>query len=246
MVWLGILVISAILYYFISLHRLFEAAFWAIIGIGVYILLSVLLLWDPHLWSEWGLFPLWFSVFLVSLSVYLIFILAVLFPLHWGLIISEPKHPTLYTLLFFFVSIFLLFSMGSIVIYMIEQSYIFKVWNLLTWLKNLSFYTEFVKPSWFYNFVMSHQYAIIPLAIVLMLYKLILANIVTAAILSIWYNLANVWFYRKKDESHYRVEFHEVGWSGWGHDDGSHGWWHADAGHDDHWHGGWGHGGGHH
>lgn len=58
---------------------------------------------------------------------------------------------------------------------------------------------------------MGHQYAIIPLAVVLMLYKLLLANIVTAAILSVWYNLANVGFYRKKDDSHYRVEFHEVG-----------------------------------
>lgn len=240
MVWIGILLISTLLYYFISLHRLFEAAFWGIIGIWVYILLSVLLLWDPHLWSEGGLFPLWFSVFLVSLSVYLVFFLAVLFPLHGWLIISEPKHPTLYTLLFFFVAIFLLFSMGSVIIYLIEQSYIFKVWNIFTWLKWLPMYAEVVKPSSFYGFVMSHQYAIIPLAVVLMLYKLLLANIVTAAILSVWYNLANVWFYRKKDDSHYRVEFHEVWWSKWhggGHD--AHGESHADAGHDDHghWHG---------
>ena len=67
---------------------------------------------------------------------------------------------------------------------------------------------------------MSHQYAIIPLAVVLMLYKLLLANIVTAAILSVWYNLANVGFYRKKDDSHYRVEFHEVGAAGSGHGGG--------------------------
>lgn len=245
MVGLGILFISWVLYYFISLHRLFEAAFGAIIGVWVYILLSVLLLGDPHLWSEGWLFPLGFSVFLVSLSVYLVFILAIIFPLHWWLVISEPTHPTLYTVLFFFVSIFLLFSIGSIVIYLIEQSYIFKVGNIFTWFKNLPAYNDIVKTSWFYAFVMGHQYTIIPLAVVLMLYKLLLANIVTAAILSIWYNLANVGFYRKKDDSHYRVEFHEVGAAGWGHwgSNESHGHSdnHADTGHNDHGHGGWHH-----
>ncbi len=95
-------------------------------------------------------------------------------------------------------------------IYMIEQSYVFKVGNIFTWLKGMPFYIDVVKTSSFYGFVMSHQYAIIPLAVILMLYKLLLANIITAAILSIWYNLANVGFYKKKDESHYRVEFHEV------------------------------------
>ncbi len=45
-----------------------------------------------------------------------------------------------------------------------------------------------------------------------MLYKLLLSNLVNAALLSVWYNLSNVGFYRKKeDASHYRVEFHEVG-----------------------------------
>ncbi|GAB0174985.1 MAG: hypothetical protein HHAS10_08640 [Candidatus Altimarinota bacterium] len=245
----GILILSGILYYTISLHRLFEAAFGAIIGIGVYILLSVLLIGDPHLGSEGGIFPLGFSVFLVSISVYLVFILAIIFPLHGGLIISEPTHPTLYTILFFFVSVFLFFALGSVIVYMVEQSYVFKVGNIFTWLKDGSFYLNVIKPSAFYSFVMSHQYAIIPLAVVLMLYKLLLANIVTAAVLSVWYNLANVGFYRKKEDSHYRVEFHEVGGSsgghGGGHDDHGHGGGHADAGHDDHGHGG-GHGGGHH
>ena len=62
---------------------------------------------------------------------------------------------------------------------------------------------------------------IIPLGILLMLYKILLSNIVSAAILSIWYNLTNVGFYRKKEDSHYRVEFHEVGGSG-AHDDHGH------------------------
>lgn len=47
-----------------------------------------------------------------------------------------------------------------------------------------------------------------------MLYKLLLSNIINAALLSIWYNLANVGFYRAKDDAHYRVEFHEVGGHG--------------------------------
>jgi hypothetical protein len=50
---LGIIIIgSMILYYFISLHRIFEAAFGAIIGLGIYVLLSVLLIGNPLLGSE--------------------------------------------------------------------------------------------------------------------------------------------------------------------------------------------------
>ena len=43
-----------------------------------------------------------------------------------------------------------------------------------------------------------------------MLYKLLLSNLVNAALLSVWYNLGNVGFYRKKEDASYRVEFHEV------------------------------------
>jgi hypothetical protein len=97
---------------------------------------------------------------------------------------------------------------------MIEQSYVFRVGNLLTWIRDTGVYPV-LKASWFYGYVMSHQYAIIPLGIVLMLYKLLLSNLINAALLSIWYNLANVGFYRPKEEaSSYRVEFHEVGGSG--------------------------------
>ena len=76
------LFVTMLLYYFVSLHRIFEAAFGAIIGLGIYILLSVLLIGNPLLGSEGGLFPMGFSVFLVSISVYLVFVLAILFPLH--------------------------------------------------------------------------------------------------------------------------------------------------------------------
>lgn len=40
---------TLVLYYYISLHRIFEAAFGAIIGLGIYVLLSVLLLGNPLL-----------------------------------------------------------------------------------------------------------------------------------------------------------------------------------------------------
>lgn len=219
-------VVSCIFYYSLPLHRIFGAAFGAMVGLGVYVLLSVLLIGNPILGAQGGLFPLGFSVFLVSVALYLPFLLAVLFPVHGGLVISEPTQPTLYTIIYFFVSLFLLFVMGAIVIYMIEQSYVFRVGNIFTWMRESPFYLSTIKTSWYYAYVMSHQYAIIPLWVVLMLYKLLLANIVTAALLSVWYNLANVWFYRKKEESHYRVEFHEV----WGSHDT---WWHQDHGHGD-------------
>jgi uncharacterized membrane protein YgcG len=247
MLGLFIGIASIVFYYFLTLHTIFEAAFGAIVWLGIYILLSVLLLGNQTLWSEGGLFPFGFSVIIISIAVYLVFILAVLFPLHWGLVISEPTHPTLYTIIYFITSGVLLFSFATIIVYMIEQAYIFKVGTFFTFFKDSLFYTESVKPSHFYGYVMWAQYFIIPLGVVLMLYKLLLSNLVNAALLSIWYNLSNVWFYRKKEDSHYRVEFHEVGWhASSGHDDhksGDHGWWHDDHGHSG-WHGsggGWHH-----
>ena len=94
---------------------------------------------------------------------------------------------------------------------MVEQSYVFHVGNIFTWFREGTYYQEAIKKSWYYGFVMSHQNRIVPLGIILMLYKLLLSNLINAALLSIWYNLANVGFYRSKDDAHYRVEFHEVG-----------------------------------
>ncbi len=241
MLALCILFVSIIFYYFLTLHNVFEAAFGAIVGLGVYILLSVLLLGNQTLWSEGWLFPFGFSVIIISIAVYLVFILAILFPLHGWLVIAEPTHPTLYTLQHIFTSVLFLFTLSTVIVYMVEQAYIFKVGTLFTFLKDTLFYTETVKPSVFFWYVMGHQYLIIPFWVIIMLYKLLLSNLINAALLSIWYNLSNVWFYRKKeDNSHYRVEFHEVGTShtaphgdhhdaghdAWGHSGGAHGsWW---------------------
>jgi hypothetical protein len=71
-----------VLYYFVTLHRVFEAAFGAIVGMGIYILLMVLLVGNQLLGTDGSLFPFGFSVFLVSIAVYLVFILAILFPIH--------------------------------------------------------------------------------------------------------------------------------------------------------------------
>ena len=101
--------------------------------------------------------------------------------------------------------------MATIMIYMVEQAYVFKVGTIFTLLKDTLFYTQTVKPSFFYGFVMASQHLIIPWVVLVMLYKLLLSNLVNAALLSIWYNLSHVGFYRRKDDSHYRVEFHEVG-----------------------------------
>ena len=77
-------------------------------------------------------------------------------------------------------------------VYMIEQSYVFRVGNIFTWVSSTTLYTESIKTSWYYSYVMSHQYMIVPLGVILMLYKLLISNLINAALLSIWYNLANV------------------------------------------------------
>lgn len=83
---------TLIMYYFWTLHTIYEIAFGAIVGLGIYILLSVLLLGNGPMGTSGGLFPFPFAVLIISISVYAVFILAVLFPLHGGLVISETTH----------------------------------------------------------------------------------------------------------------------------------------------------------
>ena len=99
----------------------------------------------------------------MSIAVYLVFLLAVLFPLHGGLVVSEPTQPLLYTLTYIFVAGYLLFTLGAVCIYFIDQTYIFRVQTFLTWFHDMLYYTEVVKKSWFYTYVISHQNTIIPL-----------------------------------------------------------------------------------
>lgn len=240
---------TLIMYYFWTLHTLYEIAFGAIVGLGIYILLSVLLLGNGPMGTTGGLFPFPFAVLIISIAVYAVFILAVLFPLHGGLVIAETTHQGIYILQYIFVGMFLSFSAASILFYMIEQTYVFQVGTIFAWFRDSGYYQTVVRPSAVFAFIITNKDIILPLWVLLMLYKLLLSNIVNAVALSIWYNLSHIGFYRKHEDTAYRVEFHEVGGGHWHGDDhwGGHDA-HAAPAHDAHGGGHW-HGdshGGHH
>jgi hypothetical protein len=202
---------TLIMYYFWTLHTIYEIAFGAIVGLGIYILLSVLLLGNGPMGTSGGLFPFPFSVLIVSIAVYAVFILAILFPLHGGLVISETTHQGIYILQYIFVAMFLLYSLIAIIFYMIEQTYLFPVGTIFSWFRDSWYYQNVIRLSAVFGYMMAHKDAIVPLGVLLMLYKLLLSNIVSAVGLSIWYNLSHIGFYRKNEDTAYRVEFHEVG-----------------------------------
>lgn len=104
--------------------------------------------------------------------------------------------------------------------YMIEQTYVFQVGTIFVWFRDSWYYQNVIHSSAVFGYIMSHKDTIIPLGVLLMLYKLLLSNIISAVALSIWYNLSHIGFYRKNQDTAYRVEFHEVG--GGGHNDDSH------------------------
>lgn len=154
--------------------------------------------------------------------MYLVILLPILFPIHGGLVLSETTNPILYTLQYLIVGGFVAIGMFAIIVYMIEQVYIFRVGTIFIWIRELAWYQEVVRTSGMYQLVMSGQNIIIPLGVLLMVYKLFLANILSAIVLSIVYNLSNIGFYRKKETSSYRVEFHEVGMSNSGQEQEEH------------------------
>lgn len=94
---------------------------------------------------------------------------------------------------------------------MIEQAYVFQMGTIFVWLRDWSYYLQSIRISRVFNFVMTNQNILLPLAVVLMIYKIFLSNLVAAIVLSIVYNLSRVGFYKKSEESSYRVEFHEIG-----------------------------------
>ena len=146
--------------------------------------------------------------------------------------LSETTNPILYTIQYMIVGFFLIFGLISVVIYMTEQAYLFRVGTIFVWMRDWEYYQYTIRYSAIFRFIMMNQNLIIPLAVLLMIYKLFLSNMVSAIVLTIVYNLSRVGFYRKKEESSYRVEFHEVGASAGGgdhHDSGDHG--HGDSGH---------------
>jgi hypothetical protein len=203
---------TMIMYYYWTLHTLYEIAFGAIVWLGIYILLSVLLLGNGPMGTTGWLFPFPFAVLIISIAVYAVFALAVLFPLHGWLVIAETTHQGIYIIQYIFVGMFLIFSWAAVLVYMIEQVYIFQVGTIFVWFRDSWYYQNIIHPSAVFGYIMVHRDVIIPLGVLLMLYKLLLSNIISAIALSIWYNLSHIGFYRAKDEaSAYRVEFHEVG-----------------------------------
>lgn len=94
---------------------------------------------------------------------------------------------------------------------MTEQTYIFKVGTIFIYLRDWDYYQNIIRFSSIFQFVMKNQNIILPLAVVLMIYKIFFANIVSAVVLSLVYNISRVGFYKKNQDSSYRVEFHEVG-----------------------------------
>lgn len=199
------------LYYFVPLRRLYEIGFGAIVGFGIYILLSVLLLENASIGTSGGLLPFGLSVFIISIAVYLVIILAVIFPLNGGLVISETTNPILYTVQFLFVGFFLVIGFSAVFVYMIEQAYVFRVGTVFVWLRDWEYYNQTIRFSSVFRFIMTNQNIIIPLAVLLMIYKIFFSNIVSAVVLSLIYNLSRVGFYKKNEDTSYRVEFHEVG-----------------------------------
>ena len=115
------------LFYFVSLRKIYEVAFGLVVGLGVYVLLKVLLLGNESMGTAGGLLPFGLSVFIISIAVYFALILAIIFPLHGGLVISETTNPVLYTLQYVLVAGFVIIGIFSILIYMTEQAYIFQV-----------------------------------------------------------------------------------------------------------------------
>ncbi len=199
------------MYYFVSLRKIYAVAFGAIVGLGIFVLLKVLLLSNPSMGTTGGLLPFGLSVFIVSIAVYFVFILAVVFPINGSLVLSETTNPVLYMSQFFFLAGFLILGFFSVIVYMIEQTYIFQTGTIFVWLRDWSYYVQSVRISSVFRFVMTHQNIILPLWVVLMIYKIFLSNLVSAVVLSIVYNLSRVGFYKKSEESSYRVEFHEIG-----------------------------------
>lgn len=160
--------------------KIYESLFWIILWISIFIVVQILL---GYTWND--SYALTFMnekivKFIVWSSVYLIIILAILVPINWWFQGSTTKNPALKIWVTIFLASLLILLFSAILVWLIEQIYIFKIENAFSLLKKLPTFTNFLTWSKIYTFLISYINYIIVFWVFFVIYKLLFADIIVS------------------------------------------------------------------
>lgn len=156
---------------------------------GIFVLFSTILSPEFQTPETLSLISQTFAKLLIGSSVYLIFILAILVPLNGGILVTLPKTPLAKIFQTLVLSIGLIAFIVAIALGLIEKSYIFvHTDSAFTLIKKTLWYSD-IRSAEFIRFVNLHLPTIIILSIGFAIYKLLLADIVNALIVSLIANM---------------------------------------------------------
>jgi hypothetical protein len=175
--------------------KIYESLFWIVLWISIFIVIQILL------WYSWNdsytltFLSEWIVKFIVWSSVYLILILSILVPINWWFQGSTTKNPIFKIWITIFLSVLLILLFSSVLVWLIEQIYIFKIDNAFSLLKKWPKFTEFLVWSKIYAFLISYINFIIVFWVFFVIYKILFADIVSSMLK--WFFIA---IFKKKDK----------------------------------------------
>ncbi len=229
----------------IGIQKTYEVYFGLVVGLAIYLMLTVLLSPQYQTADTAKILSPGFSQFLIGSSAYLIFILMILTPLSGGIRFPQTRFKLLRGIELMGISIVILSLFGALVLGFANKTYIFGIDTGFVLLKKISLYPELIHGK-ILGYIVTHIQPLVVFSVLFLLYKILFSEIVGALVLTVWYWIMSL-RHRSKGGNYDDGAGHDD--HGGGHDDG-----HGDldfelgdrgtdhGGHDDH---GGGHDDGH-
>lgn len=237
-----------IVFMVMGIQRTYEAYFGLVVGLAIYLMLTVLLSPAYQTPETIKIFSPQFSQFLIGSSTYLIFVLFVLTPVSGGIPFPETRIKPIRYLELAAVAAFVWILFLALVLGFASKTYVFGVDTAFVMIKKIDFYDDLLAGVIFSK-IFTNLQPIVLFGVMFLLFKILFSDILGVLLLSVWNWLMSL----KKRGA-------EKSGSGGGHTDhggggdhdndhddhgDDHGGGHDDhddhGGHDDHGHGGGGH-----
>ncbi len=219
----------------IGIQKTYEVFFGLVVGLAIYLMLTVLLAPQYQTADTVKFFSPGVSNFLVGSSVYLIFILMILTPISGGIKIPYPKNLILRIASHFLLAIALLVFMTALVMGFASKTYIFGIDTGFTLLGKTDLYHS-LQATKIMGWIGRHIQPIVLFGVFFMLYKLLFAEMVATLMVALI-----AWLKSLKDKNAssnaHEDHGHETSHDEHGMADFDLDLGHDDHGHDDHSHG---------
>lgn len=201
----------------LGLQKTYEAYFGLIVGLAIYLMLTVLLSPAYQTPETAKIFSPGFSKFLIGSSTYLIFILFLLTPISGGVRFPETKTKWVRLIELGVMAGFVWALFFAILIGFASKTYVFGVETAFRTIQKMETYQELMSGVVLSHIAVNIQ-PIVLFGVLFLLYKMLFSDFIGVMLLTVWY-----WILSLRNNG---ATAH-----GGGHDD--HGGGHDDHGHDD-------------